>query len=254
MQDGAGIANLERLRIGRAVRADLHQFLGQVIDFYGRDLISIAAVGSCVTGDYVEASSDINLLVVYSEINIADLRSVADLSRRWLSRRMFSPRFLSRRNLFSSLRYFQVDMLAMKDAHVLLWGQDLLSGIPLDPGEMRWQLAHEIKRMRMRIKQQFWRTCDRPIDMKRVLLQRFNSLALLIRALLWIRKVPVAMERTAIMAAAVREFGISSAFVDAMFELKASRRKATAAELIALFTELMNAIRIVDELTEAAAP
>ncbi|MGA2613029.1 MAG: nucleotidyltransferase domain-containing protein [Spirochaetia bacterium] len=254
MTEVSGLSNLEQLRIGTAVHEDLRRFLEQVVDFYGKDLISIIAFGSCVTGDYVEASSDINLLVVYSELNIADLRRVADLSRRWLSRRQFAPRFLSRRNLQSSYRYFPIDMLSMKEAHVVLWGEDLLSQIVLEPREMHWQLAHEIKRMRMRIKQQFWRTCDRPVEMKRVLLERFTSIAYLARALLWLRHVNVSPARGAIMDAAVRELGISAQFVNAVLELKSGRRKASGDELIELFTRTMDAIRVVDEQTEAAKP
>jgi predicted nucleotidyltransferase len=248
------IANLEHLRIRPGAREDLRKFLGQLIEFYGGDLISITAFGSCVTGDYMERSSDINLLVVYSELNIADLRTVADLSRRWLARRLFSPRFLSRRNLIHSARYFPIDTLAMKDAHVVLWGQDLLAELPVVRADMHWQLSHEIKRMRMRIKQQFWRTCGRPMDMRRVLLGRSTSLAHLVRSLLWLRTTNVPMVRQAVMDAAVRDLGISRAFVDAVEELRSGRRRATARELIELFPMMMDAIRVVDEQTEAVRP
>jgi predicted nucleotidyltransferase len=254
MREASPLSDLEKLRVGPAVRADLRRFLQQIIDFYGQDLVSIQAFGSCVTGEWVEGRSDINLLVVYSELNIADLRRVAELSRRWHARRLFDPRFLSRRNLLSSQRYFPIDMLAMKDAHVTLWGTDLLAAIPLERTGMHWQLAHEIKRMRMRIKQQFWRTCGRAPDMRRVLLDRFTSLAYLARALLWLRGVAVPSERDAIMEAAVRELGISSRFVDAMRALASRRGRATRDDLIELFTGTMEAIRIVDEQTEATKP
>jgi hypothetical protein len=231
----------------------LRRFLEQLVEFYGKDLISITAFGSCVTGDYVEATSDINLLVVYSELNIADLRHVAEMSRGWLSRRLFSPRFLSRRNLLNSQRYFQIDMLEMQDAHVTLWGENLLRDFKIDPRDLHWQLSHEIKRMRMRIKQQFWRSCGNPIHMRQVLLERFTSLAHLIRALLWLRKVLVSTSQREIMDAAVRELGISRSFVDTLFDLKSSRLKPKSDILIDLFTQMMNVIRVVDEQTEDAA-
>jgi hypothetical protein len=56
------------------------------------------------------------------------------------------------------------------------------------------------------------------------------------------------------MEAAVRELGISSRFVDAMRALASRRGRATRDDLIELFTGTMEAIRIVDEQTEATKP
>jgi hypothetical protein len=204
------------------------------------------AFGSCVTGDFAEKTSDINLMIVYSDLNLVSLNDVAAIAKRWLEKRNFAPRFLSRRNLLSSARYFQIDLLEMKDAHVVLHGEDLLAGLPTWPADLHWQLAHEIKAMRMRIKQQFWRTSGDERRIRFVLLERFSSLVHLIRALLFLLKKPTPVEHARIMELACAELGVDARFVARMFQFKAGQIQLNREEMVQTFADLMEVIRLVD--------
>ena len=91
--------------------------------------------------------SDVNLLVVYSDLNIADLDAVAKLAQQVRRRHRVSPRFLSLRNLTSSAPYFQIDFLEMLEAHVVLHGRDVLATLEARPADLHWQIAHEAGRL-----------------------------------------------------------------------------------------------------------
>jgi len=240
---------IEQLHLSPAIKRDLQEFLQQIAGFYRQDLLSITAIGSCVTGDYFEPSSDVNLLVVYSDLNIVDLCDVAAIARKWLKQHNFAPRFLSRRNLTESSRYFQIDTLEMKDARAVLYGEDILAGMTVDPQGLHWQLAYEIKSMRMRIKQQYWRTCDNELRAQVVLRERFTSLIHLIRALLFLmqRQPPVSMAQ--VMEMAVPALGLNRGFVDTMFQLKRGEVTLRGPELSEAFAGIMDLIRIVDQRT-----
>lgn len=247
------ITNLENLRLAQPIRADLEDFLSQIISFYQTDLLSIMAFGSCVTGDFCERSSDINLLVIYSDLNMVSLNKVAELAQKWLAKRDFAPRFLSRRNLVNSARYFPLDMLEMKDAHRVLYGADLLAEIPVSARDLHWQLAHEIKAMRMRIKQQFWRTSGDEFRMRRVLLERFTSLVHLTRAVLFLLKLAPPVDHRGIMKLAVTHLKINPAYVDNLFQLKNMQLQASRENMLQFFTDTMETIRIVDTQVDALA-
>lgn len=242
--------NIHALKASSAIRNQLKEFVTAIMDLYTDGLVSIMAFGSVVTGDYDEAESDVNLLVVYNDLNIVDLARAADLSRRWLRKQRFAPRFLSRRNLEESARYFQVDFIEMRDAHVVLWGEDVLAGMELRPAELRWQIAYEVKAMRMRLKQQFWRTANDPPRMRAVLVQRFGSLIHLMRALLRLYNQPVPLTRRETLDVAIVRFGIDRAFADRMMALRQSRSTPSSATLTTLFTGLMDMIRTVDSRVE----
>ena len=254
MSTGAvALTGLDRLQVPERVSRDVETFVRKLAGFYREDLVSIIVFGSAVAGGYAEASSDLNLLVVYSDLNLADLSAVARLAQRWLRKRRFAPRFLSLRNLRESARYFQIDLLEMRDAHVVLYGEDVLAGLEARPADLRWQLAHEVKRMRMRIKQQFWRAAGDARRMRLILLERFTSLVHLMRALMFLQGKPAPLGHEELVAAATRELGIDAEFGARMLALKSGRWKARPAELLEAFGKLMEMIRLVDAQVDQVA-
>jgi predicted nucleotidyltransferase len=241
--------NIGTLRVSPAIQEGLHEFVSQVVDLYGADLVSVSAFGSAVTGDYENEESDINLLIVYSDLEIVELARVAHLSRHWLRKHKFAPRFLSKRNIDDSAAYFQVDFLSMRDSHVLICGEDVLAGIQMLPEQLRWQIAYEVKAMRMRLKQQYWRTVDDPKRMRAVLTDRFGSLVHLMRALLLLRGLPAPVLRRETLDATAEHFGIDRQFAARLLDLRRGKTPDREA-LDGLFAGLMEMIRIIDSSTE----
>ena len=244
------LKNIDQLQVPATIQKDLTEFLSQVVQLYADDLVSIMAFGSSVTKDYVENSSDINLMIVYSDLNITDLNTVSKLARGWLKKRAFSPRFISVNNLTSSSKFFPIDMLEMKDMHTTLYGKDLLNDMLIEKSGLHWQLSYEIKAMRMRIKQQFWRSCGDDHIMQKILLERFTSIVHLTRVLLYLMDKSVSQNFEDILQMAKSEIGIPSSFIEKMQALKKKQLKPTNAEYIQLFTDLMDVIRIIDTKTD----
>jgi predicted nucleotidyltransferase len=241
---------LGRLKVSPAIREGLKDFVSHVVDLYKGALVSVTAFGSAVTGDYDEELSDVNLLVVYSDLEIDDLQRVAELSRHWLRAQKFAPRFISRRNLDESAPYYQVDFLTMRDAHSVLWGEDVLARIEMRKPELRWQIAYQVKGMRMRLKQQFWRTAGDPRRMGAVLVERFTSLTHLMRALLLLSDLPAPLTRRETVEAAAEHFGLDRAFAEKMLSLRRSQSPPPQEALIEMFKGLMEMIRTLDARVE----
>jgi predicted nucleotidyltransferase len=241
------------LKAGQDVQQGVSEFVAQVIELYHKDLASVSAFGSAVTGDYDKAESDVNILVIHSELDIGDLERVAKLSRRWLQKQKLAPRFISQRNLEDASRYFQIDFLTMRDSHVVLCGEDLLSGIGMFPVELKWQIAYEIKAMRMRIKQQFWRAADNPKMMRTVLVDRFTSLLHIARALLLLERLPAPVLRAEIIRSGSEHLGLDPEFSAEMMRLRQNPSPPDRILLMPLFEGLMNMIRTLDSRVEGVS-
>jgi predicted nucleotidyltransferase len=241
--------DISALRVSPAIQQGVREFVSQVVDLYAGDLVSVSAFGSAVTGDYDSEESDINLLIVYSDLEIVELARVANLSRHWLRKHKFAPRFLSKRNVDDSAAYFQIDFLSMRDAHLVICGEDVLAGIQMRPEQLRWQIAYEVKAMRMRLKQQYWRTVDDPQRMRVVLTDRFTSLVHLMRALLLLRSLPAPVMRRETLDAAAEHFGIDRECAARLLDLRRGKTPGREA-LGGLFAGLMEMIRIIDSGVE----
>jgi predicted nucleotidyltransferase len=246
------IKNIELLKVPASIQKDLNDFINQLIQLYSNDLVSIIAFGSCVTGNYIEKKSDINLMIVYSDLNIIDLNKVANLSKTWLKKKAFSPRFISLNNLNNSSKFFQIDVLEIKDMHITLFGKDLYNELTVGKKGVHCQLSYEIKAMRMRIKQQFWRSCGDEQLMLRILLERYTSIIHLSRALLFVYDKPIPKNYNDILDKTKEEFGIPSGFISKMQIIKENSLKPDNDELVQLFTLLMDVIKIIDNKTDEA--
>lgn len=243
---GSTGVNLDSLKIPPAVQRAVGEFADEVIAMYGESLVSMIAFGSAVTGDYDPGESDVNLLVVHASLDIEDLERVGALSRRWLRKQMLAPRFLSKRNFDDYILHFQVDLLAMRGASAVLWGQDLLADAVTRPTELRWQSTYEIKAMRLRIKQQYWRVTGDQSAMRAVLVQRFTSLTHLMRAALALGGLPAPPRRADVLTAAVMHLGIDQKLVETVTRLRQTGSTPDRETLVALFGDLLEAIRAVD--------
>lgn len=253
MQTPARIVT-SQLAVPPEVRRDLDTFLAEMLAVSPRPPRAIIAFGSAATGDFVAGSSDLNLLVVYDDLELAALAPLAPVCRRWLGKRRFSPRFLSRRNLEQTARYFQLDFLDMRDAHVVLLGDDVLASLTLSPADLHWQLAHETKRMRMRLKQQFWRAEGQADALRDLIVGRAGSLLLLYRGTLLLDGVRPPEGREALAAAAARDLGVDPDFFARIRDWKTGRRRPDCAAATAAATELFAAVRALDAHVEARRP
>ena len=106
-----------------------------------------------------------------------------------------------------------------------------------------------MKAMRMRLKQQYWRTVDDPQRMRAVLTDRFTSLVHLMRALLLLRGLPAPVLRRETLDAASEHFGIDRECAARLLDLR--RGKTPDRETLGgLFAGMMEMIRIVDSSVE----
>lgn len=240
------ISTFARLAVSEEVRRDVARFVADLRAARGEGPVSVTAFGSAVSGGYVEGTSDLNLLVVFDALRIADIGEAARLAQRWLRRRKFAPRFLSRRNIQSAARAFPIDFLEMRDAHLVLHGEDVLHGLEFARDALRWQLAHEITGMRIRVKQQFWRAAGDERTLRLILRRRYSSLVRLLRVTLLLDGKEPPLDHAAVQEAAIAAYGLDRDAVGHLAALRAGTLRLSGAALVAAFDQLLELIRVAD--------
>lgn len=243
------IVNLQALQVPDKVRDGLAAFLGEVLELYGGNLVSIVAFGSAVSGGYVQGASDLNLFVIHADLNIVDLDKVAALAKRWADKRGFAPRFLSVRNLEGAKRVFPLDFLAVRDARAVLYGSDPFADLTFDRAALRCQLSFQLKGMRMKVKQQYWRAAGNKAALRRVLERRAASLVHLARGMVFLKTGRIPGPATAVFNEASAEFGVSKEALVRLTALRAGTR-ADGPALRALFQDLMEIVRTLDDAAD----
>lgn len=111
----------------------------------GENLLSAVLYGSAAAGDSVAGKSDYNVMLVLREAGLPELKLIAAASKDWLKKGNPPPLIFSRERLLSSGDTFPIELSDMKEFHRILYGEDALPAIQIDPAHLRLALEREFK-------------------------------------------------------------------------------------------------------------
>lgn len=242
------IFDSELLKLPLKIKKDLKRYCEEVIGLLKEKVISVNIIGSAITTDFAPESSDVNILFIFSELNLSDLEMVSPKVNQWWQKHRFSARFISRRNLLSSLNYFPIDFWAMQEKHYVIFGQDLLKDLTILKKDLLWQLLHEIKGLRMRVKQQFWRTSRKVHFAKISLYQDFNTITYLLKVILFLRNISLPQTLDQLINEARSKFKIENNFAETMLAVKKGNLRLQKENIVSLFNNLLDLIRRLDDI------
>ena len=247
------IGDIESLKVPLELKAEVRSYCRVLERIYGDQICSIIVIGSAATPDFSAARSDINLMVVFREIEIKELSRVVMPPRKWWRRSRLSPRFISRRNIESAAKCFPIDVWLMKENHVTVYGEEILSSLAIDKSVLAWHVNHEVKGVRMRLKQQYVRSRGAWGMAQRNLSADFTTLLCLCRALLWLKDARVIGGMNAVMTRAEQVLCINGEYMAQLREVREGRRTVTAANADDLFAGLLDVVRQLDTIAEEVA-
>ena len=147
------IRNIDQLP--ESVGLKIRPYLEEMIELLGHNLITAAVYGSAVTGDYLEKSSDINLLLVCEDVDLGTMKKSLKLIAKGIRKRIAAPLFFTRRYIETSADVFPIEFLEIRENHLILYGEDVLTGITVDLKNLRYQCEEQIKGKLVRIRQAY---------------------------------------------------------------------------------------------------
>lgn len=147
------LKNIDRLP--ESVARKLRPYLKEISENLGGNLITAAVYGSVLTDDFSEKSSDINLLLVCENIDLTVLKKSLKLVNKGIKNRISAPLFLTRNYIRTSSDVFPIEFLEIRDSHLVVYGEDILSGITVNLDNLRLQCEEQIKGKLVRIRQAY---------------------------------------------------------------------------------------------------
>jgi predicted nucleotidyltransferase len=123
----------------------INDFVGQLRDAAGSNLVSIVLYGSSASGDFVPESSDTNILCVLHETSFAHLRNLASPIELWIKANNRPPLVMAMEELRRSADVFSIELLDMKSSYRILAGEDVLASLVVPTRFHRVQLEYELR-------------------------------------------------------------------------------------------------------------
>lgn len=183
-------------RANAAMRTAAEAYSRQLRDAIGPRLRSVVLHGSVARGEAVKGVSDVNLLVLVDTVDAELLRKLAPHARRWLDKEKALPLVLTWDEWSAASDSFAIETADMLDSHVVLQGDDPLTGTTIDRADLRIQAERELRGKLIHLREGTLASADRPRELGGLLLAALPAVATYLRAALRLAGESVAGEGT----------------------------------------------------------
>ncbi|NCC50417.1 MAG: hypothetical protein EOM20_04290 [Spartobacteria bacterium] len=206
----------------------------------GENLKSVILYGSAAGGDHAGAHSDYNVLVVAGQLDVAALRAASGAACAWARAGNPPPMFFTQEGLRQSADVFPIELLDMKEANKVLFGEDVLTDIDVSTDNLRLQLEHELRGKLIHLREHFLLTGARPRKVFTLMIESLSSFLVLSRAALRLFQKEVPVHKIGAVEPLGRHLDVDLEVfrkVDALKRKKLSKHEVDAEELFAEYLE-----------------
>lgn len=174
-----------------------HEFAHELERALGEELAAVVLYGSAADGEHSKAFSDYNVFCVVAHPTAAVLARTNPVVRTWVRRGNPPPHFFGPEHIDRSLDVFPIEFLDMQDRHQVLFGRDPLSGVTVDPRNLRHQCESELKGKLLHLRAFYAANCHRPRRVAKMMASSFPAFLSAFRAILRLQGTPPPREARA---------------------------------------------------------
>ena len=140
-------------QLQEATRAPLRGFLRSIKQHKLLASQAILVYGSAARGEFLQGYSNVNVLIVLERITQPVLQQWSGVQQRWSGERIVAPLFLTHEDLQQSADVFPLELLDIKERHVLLEGRDPFPELHVNLTQLFLQCRQEVHANLLRVRQ-----------------------------------------------------------------------------------------------------
>lgn len=226
-------------------------------DTHGKNLASVILYGSAAAGDFINQSSDYNLLIALHEIRPRDLRAAQAPMREW--RRMGHPLpvYFTVSELKHAADVFPIEFHQMEKARKILYGTDVLADLEISDEFLRHQTEYELRSKLIQLRRLYIPASISVEKLQDLMTDSLSSFASIFRAVLLLHGIESPVTKHEIIRLTVKHLGIDGEPFERIFAIRAksASNKLDAVSANKLFSSYMkqveNVIDAVDNINKA---
>ena len=221
------------------------KFVEQIRKALPTGVRSVVLYGSAAAGDHLGKQSDYNILIVLERLGLPELKALATPTKAWVKSGNHPPMLFTPESLRESSTTFPIELLDIRDAHKVLFGDDVLAGISISQVNLRRQVEHELHGKLLHLQSRFMVTAAQPKRIAELLTGTLSKFLILFRAALRLYQPAVPVKKLEALQALSRQIAFDTTVFVTIQELKDGQRKLRTIEPAALFAVYMAAIQAV---------
>lgn len=212
------------MAISEAQQKNLDELVAKLRSALGDDLASVVLYGSAASQEFQEKFSDLNLLCLTRKLDIAELNSVQPVLAWWTKLKQPQPLFFSVEEVQRSADVFAIELTDMKARSRVLFGEDVLTSLPVPMDLHGIQVERELRTNLLRLRQHYLSAENRDEQLA-LLANAFSSFATLFRHALIALRQEVPHTRREVIDRLAAHLGFDPAAFLAILDLREGKRK-----------------------------
>lgn len=234
------------------VAQKIKPFLDEILNKYAENIHSIHLVGSAVTEDFNEKTSDINSVCVLKKMDLKIVELLAPLGKRYKKRGIAAPLIMTPEYIRSSQDVFPIEFLDFKLIHETVYGDDILNDVEISRVDLRQQCEREIKSKLIGLRQGYiFSEGD-----KRIIAEQFAASITgympLFRGIIFLMGKEIPVRKSDVISILSFSTGVNTDIFKRILDMKRGKLKLSKSELDTIFEDYYEVTdkigRIVDEL------
>jgi predicted nucleotidyltransferase len=137
----------------RSSSAAQQEFIGIVGEVFGDAAKSVVLYGSYLKETYTPGVSDINILIVLSDVKPGDLAEFGRRAGRLMRKHRITPLILSHDEFVTSSDVFPMEYLDIVTTHKVLLGDDATAALSISRAHLRHQVEHQLRGQLLSLRQ-----------------------------------------------------------------------------------------------------
>ena len=137
------------------VKSSIVPFCEKLVEIHADNIKAIILYGSATSKEFVPKKSNINIMIVFNDLGLNELKKSLKLVAKGRKKRITAPLFLTMRHIETSTDVFPIEFLEMKENHLLVYGEDILDDLKISQENIRLQCESQIKGKLIRLRQAY---------------------------------------------------------------------------------------------------
>jgi predicted nucleotidyltransferase len=236
-----------------STEAKLTDLVSRMKEFAGENLESMILYGSAARGDFKEGHSDLNVLCVLRSVAARELTRITPVVHWWSKdHNEPAPLFFTAEELRQSADVFSIEMLDMQESRRVLYGADVVAGVPVPMNLHRVEVEHDLRSLLLKLRQHFLLNGQRENDLRAAAAKSSSSvLALLRHTLIAFDEEPPATAQEVFARIAALTGADAEAFT-AAFKLR--DRHVHVEDIARAYGQYLNALTVVVSALHKTVP
>ena len=245
------MAELNLVRLPTIVAEKAKAFIEEILKKYSENIHSVHIVGSAVTEDFNEKTSDINSVFVLKRMDLKFIELIAPFGKRYKKKGIAAPLIMTPDYIHSSLDVFPIEFLDFKLVHQTIYGDDILSTVDIKMDDLRYQCEREIKSKLIWLRQAYLSSQGN----RKLIIEQFSSSISgympLFRGIIFLMGREIPIKKHDVIATLSVATGVNTDIFDKVLNIKKGTLKPKTDELETVFENYYEATekigRLIDE-------